>query len=257
MLDNYVNIEFRIKYETKEGEEVYIFGDSDDFGQWKEKKFKLDWSNGHIWKKEHKFKVNKSNDNNLIYYKFAISRPNKDYDWEKGPNRILDLTNLYNFPKENNKYILNLKWEIFDITFKLHYNLDVSDSCICILGEGPFLGEWKQDKIEEFKMENMKKKENKFDLWQKNIEVSFDKLSINDKSVEMKFEYKYLIYDYKNKKIEYEFGKKNRYLKILFRNKDIDDELKFMSLTLPKEYKLLTNSVLEIDDSYFIKEGKK
>ena len=50
MSDNYINIEFRVKYKTQKGNELYIMGDSEDFGDWKSKTFKLDWSEGDIWK---------------------------------------------------------------------------------------------------------------------------------------------------------------------------------------------------------------
>ncbi len=262
MSDNYINIEFRVKYKTQKGNELYIMGDSEDFGDWKSKKFKLDWGEGDIWKKVCKYRTDKkNNNNNLIYYKFIVSSPNLNdpskYTWEKGPNRILDINNIYNFPKENNKYILDLKWETFTITFKFHHNLDTPDSCICILGSHPIIGEWKQNRIEEFKMEKIVEKNNKIDLWQKKIDFSFAHNNINEHQKEMDFEYKYLIYDYRNKKIEYEFGEFNRHIKILFTERDINEELKFMWLTIPKEFKLLTNSLLEIDDSYFIKQGKK
>ena len=44
MSESYITFEFRIKYVTQKGEEIYILGDNDDFGNWKTKKFKLDWN---------------------------------------------------------------------------------------------------------------------------------------------------------------------------------------------------------------------
>ena len=49
----FVTFQFRIKYETNPGEEIYIYGDSPDFGNWKSPKFKLRWSEGHIWKADY------------------------------------------------------------------------------------------------------------------------------------------------------------------------------------------------------------
>ena len=49
-------------------------------------------------------------------------------------------------------------------------------------------------------------------------------------------------------------GRINRHFKILFDIDENNDELKFYRLSNPKEYKLLINSILEIDDSDFIEE---
>ena len=70
-----IKFEFRIQYETKMGEEVYIFGDDDKFGNWKEKKFKLQWTDGHIWKKE--FEMNK-NDRNIQYKYVVVTKDNNN-----------------------------------------------------------------------------------------------------------------------------------------------------------------------------------
>lgn len=46
---NFITFIFKIKYETNPGEEVYILGEHRDFGNWHKSKFKLKWTEGHIW----------------------------------------------------------------------------------------------------------------------------------------------------------------------------------------------------------------
>lgn len=240
MSDKYKIFEFRIKYKTKEGQEIYIFGDNDDFGNWTTKKFKLVWTEGHIWKKDYKININ---NNKLIKYKFVVTTQNNS-DWEKGPNRILDPNNLVGLKIENNKYILDLQWERFNIIFNLHYYNDLQDSYIVILGNKNFLGDWNIDRHGDFKMEFEKDNKDK-DAWRKTINVVMDDNYKNTKEIDC--EYKYIIYNYKNNTHNYEKGI-NRHFKILFDIDENNDELKFYSLSNPKEYKLLTNSFIEVDD---------
>ena len=249
MSDKYKIFEFRIKFTTHAGQDIYIFGDNDDFGNWKDRKFKLDWTEGHIWKKD--YKIN-NNNNKLIRYKFVLVDNNsKQTIWERGPNRILDPNKLDNLKIENDKYIMDLEWERFKIIFNMHYFNDYQDTYMVILGNKNFLGNWNIDKHEEFKMELKKDSKDK-DVWKKKITFVFDEGNKDNKEIDC--EYKYLIYDYKNKKHTYEMGRINRHFKILFDIDENNDELKFYSLSNPKEYKLLINSILEIDDSNFIEE---
>ena len=46
--NNYITFVFKLKYQTNPGEEIYIFGDHPDFGNWEKSKFKLKWTEGHI-----------------------------------------------------------------------------------------------------------------------------------------------------------------------------------------------------------------
>ena len=82
MLNQNITFEFRIKYKTNHGQEIYIFGDNDDFGYWKTPKFKLTWTERHIWKKEYKININIK----LIKYKFVVVTNNDPNQvlWEKG-----------------------------------------------------------------------------------------------------------------------------------------------------------------------------
>ena len=180
MANNFIIFEFRIEYKTHEGEEIYILGNNSDFGNWAEKKFKLDYYKDNIWRKEYRMNIK----DNLIEYKFICSHKNNNdinnYKWEKRPNRILDVKNLDNLKKENDKYILDLVWNHFSIIFKLNYKIDIQDSCMVILGGGLYLGNWNTEKKEEFKMELDKTKEKDEDVWVKKINVFVDNSKIKE-----------------------------------------------------------------------------
>ena len=50
-MDSKITFQFQIKYETNQGENIYILGSDPLFGNWKDAKFRLGWHEGHIWKK--------------------------------------------------------------------------------------------------------------------------------------------------------------------------------------------------------------
>ncbi len=241
-----IKFEFRIQYETKMGEEVYIFGDDDKFGNWKEKKFKLQWTDGHIWKKE--FEMNK-NDRNIQYKYVVVTKDNNNIKWEQRPNRILDPNNVRGLKKENDKYILDQKWDRTTINFNLNYHLDSNESIMMVKGNTFYLGEWnKNNNFEQRKMNlelnnNLKIR----DEWKLKIDIELK----NDQK-EIDLEYKYLIYNNNNKKENLEQGD-NRHAKILFTMDNISDETKFFLFANQKEYKLEKNSIITIFDSNFIK----
>ena len=241
-MDDYIIFEFRIKYKTEEGQNIFILGDSEDFGNWKEAKFKLKWTNGHIWIGKYNMKKNNKN----IKYKF-VCKNNNDIKWEVCPDRILSTNPQYlkNLKKENGKYILEQQWNKFSIIFNLYHQIQSSNNFMSILGNADFLGNWDQNKIYEFRM-NLEKDENQKDVWRKKIDVLIEK-DIKD----MDLEYKYLICNDNNYK-NYEKGKINRHVKIFFKINEINDEEKFFLLTNPKEYISLINSIIEIEDSNFI-----
>lgn len=252
MNDNFITFEFRIKYRLKEGQEMYVLGDHIDFGNWN-KKFKLDWSNGDIWKKEYKMNINKSK---CIFFKFAFTELNSDkLFWENGPNRILDKKNIYNLKIEDKKYILDCIWSGFNIIFNMHHHIEIPDSTMVILGNDCYLGNWETKNCEKYQMKLEENKEFKKEkVWKKNIQIFFNESDGEKEEIDLN--YKYLIYNYKNKNFLYEGGM-DRHIRILFKIDENNDELKFYSLTNTKEYKLLTNSLLVIDDNNFINEEKK
>ena len=237
MSESYITFEFRIKYVTQEGEEIYILGDNDDFGNWETKKFKLDWNENNIWKKEYKMKVNSKN----IKYKFICAHNNShdpnQFRWEDCPNRILSTENTQNLKKENGKYILEQVWNHFSIIFSLHYQMNSPNDSLFILGND-CLGGWDTNKINDFKM-TLEKDDNSKDVWKKRINIEIK----DKKRVNMDLEYKYLF----NNNNNYEKGM-NRHIMIIFNDK-LNDEDKFFYLTNPKEYKLLINSIIVIEDS--------
>jgi hypothetical protein len=46
------SVTFKIKYETKPGEDLWVVGDCDELGQNKDLKHGLKWTAGHIWVSE-------------------------------------------------------------------------------------------------------------------------------------------------------------------------------------------------------------
>jgi len=237
--------EFRIPYKTEPGEEVYIFGDIDKFGNWKEKKFKLQWTDGHIWKKE--FEMNKNEKS--IHYKYVVAKNNNQLNWEQRPNRILDPNNLSGLEKENDKYILAQKWGFTTISFNLNYHLESNESIMMVKGDASFLGEWdKNTDFEKRKMNLELINDQKIrDVWKLKIDIP-----LNNDSKEIEFEYKYVIYNNNDYKEKLEQGD-NRHVKILFTIDNISDETKFFLFANQKENKLEKNSIVAIFDSNFIK----
>ena len=236
--------EFRIPFKTEPGEEVYIFGDNDKFGNWKEQKFKLQWTEGHIWKRE--FEMNKNDKN--IQYKYVLAKDN-NVKWEDRPNRILDPNNVSDLQMENGKYILDQKWGHTTINFNLNYHLDSNESIMMVKGNTFFLGEWdKNNDFDQRKMNLELNNDQKIkDIWKLKIDFK-----LNNNSKEIDLEYKYLIYNNNNKNENLEKGD-NRHVKILFTMNNISDETKFFLFANQKEYKLEKNSIITIFDSNFIK----
>lgn len=239
MSDKFIIIEFRIHYNTQQGEEIYILGDNDDFGNWTSKKFKLDWNENNIWKKEYKMPTNNKN----IKYKFVCAHLNtndkNNFKWEECPNRILSVENLKNLRQENEKYILEQIWNHFTVNCTLHYQAKSPNDSIFILGSDPALGDWGKNDKNNYKMELEKNDKNNNVVYKKKFNIK-----IEDKNKkEMELEYKYMINN------DFEKGM-NRHVHILFNMDEINDEVKFFYLTNPKEYKLLTNSIIEIEDTF-------
>ena len=135
--DESITFLIKLQYETRPGEEIYIYGDNNDFGNWCSPNFKLSWSEGHIWQAD--YKISKSID----YIKFKFVCHSEDYNiWEEGDNRLLSPKNSEVLPKsEDGKYILNCVWEYFQINFNIHYILN-SSSYMRIVGGTDALTNW-------------------------------------------------------------------------------------------------------------------
>ena len=111
---------FKIHYHPNSGDNIYIFGDCPDFGNWKEPKFKLEMTKNDIWTREYKL----SKKSNCIEYKFVCHHVSNNNIWENGENRLLDPNNLDGLSKTSDgKYILDCVWNFFKINFNLIYRI--------------------------------------------------------------------------------------------------------------------------------------
>ena len=254
-----ISFEFHINYKTNFGEEIYILGNSPDFGNWKECKFKLKWSEGNIWKGNYTMKKSAPD----ILYKFVNYF--KDHDskkWEIRPNRLLSANNTKHLQKnDDGVYILECLWDCFTLNFNIHYDISSKDSFMMIIGSSSTLGNWNnKNKFDERKMEYDNEKIIEIDentkikgFWTKNFYVYVGTEKLEQIKNELVFEYRYLIYDNSNNTAIWE-REPNRRINILF---DLnDDENKFYYLTNPTEYKLLSNSFCEILDLNFVEDLK-
>jgi len=138
---DFVTFQFKIKYETFPGEEIYIYGDCPDFGNWKKPNFKLYWSKGHIWKAD--YKISKSV--RYIKFKFVCHSKNSD-KWEEGENRLLSPNNLNGLERTSDgKYILDCVWNHFKINFNIHYVPSDSDMFMQMVGTPNSLSNWQKN----------------------------------------------------------------------------------------------------------------
>ena len=240
---NYKRITFLIKitYETAPGEELFVYGDNNDFGNWSAK-FKLNWSKGNIWTADYTFPISTE----FIKYKFVV-RTNNSVKWEEGDNRLLSTKYLNGLKRtDDGKYILDCIWGAFKIDFNIHYILNDS-SFMRIIGGAPALNDWKTPVRME--LDNHKKITTK----DGNIIQGFWTISLLMKSDEKKnfnFEYRYSIYDEKLDSAIWE-REPVRQIHILTElNDGNSDNFK----NNPDEYKLLVNSHLEVLDVNFVED---
>jgi hypothetical protein len=146
---------FKIKYETKLGEEIYIFGDHPDFGKWRKPKFKLNWTEGNIWQREYSLPTS----TDIIQFKF-VCKSNSHMIWEKGGNRILNSNNLVGLKQTyDGKYILDCVWEHFKLTFNIHYKILDPYSEMRIVGSPDCLANWEGNSDKSVIMKWDEKKE--------------------------------------------------------------------------------------------------
>lgn len=244
---NYINFIFKMKYETNPGEEIYIFGNHPDFGDWKKRRFKLYWNPGHIWQAE--YSLLSSID--YIQFKFVLISKSNKKKWEDGENRILSPKNLIGLEKTNDgKYILDCIWNHFKLTFNIHYKITKSYSEMRIVGSPDALSNWEGDSDRSV---IMKWEENKKLIGKDgNINKGFWTVTVlmkNDDPKNFNFDYRYIIFNTKTKSAMWERDP-NRHLELFtninsinLENSDNNDiQNKF----------LLTNSHLEIIDINFV-----
>ena len=247
-MDSKITFQFQIKYETNQGENIYILGSDPIFGNWKDAKFRLGWYEGHIWKKD----LTLPKSSNLIKYKFVCIGENNERRWEVGPNRLLGTEYLKGLKKTSDgKYILDCMWNHFKINFNIYFPLKNKYENMQIVGEPIGLANWLREDEKPIKMELSNDKEivakdgnairGKF--WNVTIPMRIDDPRNYD------FEYRYSIYNSEKKTAVWE-REPNRHLKIIFdldceENKDLIDDN-------PDENKLLVNSFLEELDVNFV-----
>ena len=237
---------FKIKYETYPGEEICIFGDSPDFGNWKYPKFKLRWSEGHIWQAN--YQMSKSSNN--IKFKF-VCHSNYNDKWEEGENRILSSQNLNGLEKtKEGKYILDCVWNHFKINFNIHYISPTPGAYMQVVGDPMALSNWQKNDEKPVKMELKEDKEitakdgNKITgFW------TVTALMRNSDKTNFDFEYRYSLYDPKSGTAIWE-REPNRHLHFFSNEEEIET---FNNPKIsPDSCYLLTNSFLEILDVNFV-----
>ena len=237
---------FKIKYETHPGEEIYIFGDSPDFGNWKYPKFKLRWSEGHIWQAN--YQISKSSNN--IKFKFVCHSNNYD-KWEEGENRLLSTQHLNGLERtKEGKYILDCVWNHFKINFNIHYVPPNPDAYMQVVGDPTALSNWQKNNEKPVKMELKDDKEitakdgNKIKgFW------TVTTLMRNSDKSNFDFEYRYSLYDPKSGAAIWE-REPNRHLHFFLNEEEIET---FNNPKVsPDSCYLLTNSYLEILDVNFV-----
>ena len=237
---------FKIKYETSPGEEIYIFGDSPDFGNWKYPKFKLHWSEGHIWQAN--YQMPKSSNN--IKFKF-VCHSNDFNKWEEGENRLLSPNNLKGLERtKEGKYILDCVWNHFKINFNIHYVPPNPGAYMQVVGDPISLSNWQKNNEKPVKMELKNDKEitakdgNKITgFW------TVTALMRNSDKQNFDFEYRYSLYDPKSGTAIWE-REPNRHLHFFLDEEEIET---FNNPKVsPDSCYLLTNSFLEILDVNFV-----
>ena len=235
-----ITFQIRLAYETLPGEEVFIYGDNNDFGNW-HPNFKLYWSEGNIWTADYTI----SESTEFVKFKFVVRSSNHSEKWEEGDNRLLSTKYLNGLEKtDDGKYILDCIWGVFKINFNIHYIVNNS-SFMRIIGGTEALNDWQNAVIMELENDKIiKAKDGNIikGFWTKTLLMkSDDKKNFN-------FDYRYNVYDNKLDSAIWE-REPNRHIHILTElNEQNYDNFK----NNPDEYKLLTNSFLEVLDVNFV-----
>ena len=235
-----ITFQFRLFYESLPGEEVYIYGENEDFGNWTKPNFKLYWHDGNIWTADYKISENIE----YVKFKFVVK---SDYceKWEEGGNRLLSTRILKGLEKTNDgKYIIDCMWQHFKINFNIHYILN-RNSYMRIIGGNDCLHNWMSSV--RLELENHKKivakDGNEIEgFWTKTF---YMKSNVGNNYT---FDYRYSAFDEKQNSAIWE-REPNRHIHILT---ELNDENYHLFANNPDEYKLLTNSYLEVLDVNFV-----
>jgi hypothetical protein len=89
-----------MKYQTNLGESLCLIGSAEELGSWKDfSKARMKWTEGHIWVLEN-VALTKPN----FQYKYVLMSGDHPSTWERGENRLADLTLLPNL-SVNDSYL--------------------------------------------------------------------------------------------------------------------------------------------------------
>ena len=244
--DDKVTFFINIQYETRPDESLYIIGNNSDFGNWKEKKYKMKFTHGYNWRTKYRMKKNSP----CIEYKFVCYSEYLE-KWESGENRLLCPTNLEAFPRTlSGAYKLNLIWNQFQIIFNIHYPVVPPNSFMQLgLLEAPKCLEfWDKSEQKPIKME-MKKDETKVKngielsgMWSITLNL---RNSILNKNY-LDFEYRYSLFNEETKTALWE-REPNRKIRILLNEKEVDKAMAPNAACF-----LLKNSIVDIIDVNFV-----
>jgi hypothetical protein len=179
------DIKFSIKYLTKLGENMMIYGNIHELGNWKQSKFKLKWYEGHVWKGTLTLPTNIK----CFEYKFVCEASDGSKRWEQGPDRTFMKDKM--ILKSEEIVRLDCTWECFYIRFSIYFPLKSDTEYMRMVGDPKELGSWLQNNGTAVKMILSKKKTigsitGRF--WEALIPFSIT----NSQSLD--FEYRYNIY---------------------------------------------------------------
>ena len=123
MSDTANSVTFQIFYETRVGESICVLGSIEELGTWKEYKCHLTWTEGHIWVSKEPILTK----HKRFFYKYVLLDEGKMVMWERGVDRIADLTLLpvdmqqqtVIRDKSVKHYTVNDVWQQFAIKFSV------------------------------------------------------------------------------------------------------------------------------------------
>lgn len=178
-------ISFSIKYETKFGQNIYLYGSIPELGDWKNRVAKLKWTTGHIWRLD----LTLSSSIQYFEYKFVIA-DNDQLIWEKGHNRLFSKRQY-----EHDDHInLSAIWERFFITFMIYFPSTSPDETMQIMGGATSIGKWFKDGGKPMQMK-LGSEKNMYNIrgrfWE--FRAEFD---VND-AQNYDFEYRYSLFNTK------------------------------------------------------------
>ena len=244
--NDFIIFQIQIEYKTNIGEEIYIYGNNTDFGNWEKPQFKMNYYSDYIWKAEYRMPKLC----NCIKFKF-VCHSNSFDKWEEGDNRLLCPRHLNGLSKTSDgKYILDFVWNHFKINFNIHYNSPNSYTYMQIAGSPKSLSNWQNNGRKPIKMELQNKKQ--LTAKDGNTITGFWTITVLMKTSDknnLDFEYRYSLFDEKKGNAIWE-REPNRHLHIFLNEEDISNfnqnEISYNT------YFLLTNSYLEILDVNFV-----